>query len=298
MRRFERMMRTTLLLSACAALLAVAGCGGPPTFTGSGAETIEMVTHVVADGESFASLADDYYGTTDAASFLAEANGVAPGFALDRGALVDVPVGEEDVARYARRTEAKSHYNRGTEHAEAGELRKATEEFREALRIDPRFVDAGYNLGVVLLMMGEPSAAVAMLDQVLAVRPNDPDIVFALGKALFDGGDTAGGLAHFEHALTLDPSHEEAMFSRAVALLDVGRLEDGIFALDAYLRRHPSGSWAEVARTRLIELAGEAAFERLRASEGRDVPGELTIGTEPATGAEPGTVVPWEAGRP
>ncbi len=292
MRLFARVMRTTLLLAGCAALLTVAGCGGPPTFTGSGAETIEMVTHVVADGESFASIADDYYGTTDAAGFLAETNGVAPGFPLDHGALVDIPVGEEDVARYARRTEAKSRYNRGTEHAAAGELRKATEEFREALRIDPRFVDAGYNLGVVLLMMGEPSAAVAMLDQVLAVRPDDADIVFALGKAFYDGGDVAGGLAHFEHALTLESFHEEAMFSRAVALLDEGSLEDGIFALDAYLRRHPSGSWAEVARARLIELAGEAAFERLRASEGRDVPGE------PMTDPEPGTVVPWEAGQP
>ncbi len=292
MQRFARVTRRALLLAGGAALLIIAGCGGPPTFTGSGAETIEMVTHVVAGGESFASIADDYYGTPGAAGFLADANGVSSEFPLDPGALVDVPVGEEDVARYARRTEAKSHYNRGTGYAEAGELRKATEEFREALRIDPRFVDAGYNLGVVLLMMGEPSAAVAMLDQVLAVRPGDADIVFALGKALFDGGDVAGGLAHFEHALTLEPSHEEAMFSRAVALLDVGRQEDGIFALDAYLRRHPAGGWAEVARTRLIELAGEAAVERLRAVEGSDVPGE------PTTDAEPGMVVPREAGQP
>jgi len=292
MRRFARILRTTLLLVGCAAFLTIAGCGGPPTFTGSGAETIEIVTHIAADGESFASIADDYYGTTDAAGFLAETNGVESGFPLDQGALVDVPVGEEDVARYARRTEAKSRYNRGTEHAEAGELRKATEEFREALRIDPRFVDAGYNLGVVLLMMGEPSAAVAMLDQVLAVRPDDADIVFALGKALYDGGDAAGGLAHFEHALTLKPFHEEAMFSRAVALLDEGSVEDGIFALDAYLRRHPSGSWAEVARKRLIELAGEAALRRLRADEGRDIPGE------PATDTVPGATVPGEAGRP
>lgn len=262
------------LLAALALVLAFAGCGGPPMFTGSGAETIEIVTHIVADGESFESIADDYYGSMEAADFLAEANGVSRAFPLDPGALVDVPVGEEDVARYARRTEAKSHYNLGTAYAEGGELRRAVEEFRTALEVDPRFVDAGYNLGVVLLMMGEPTASVAMLEQVLAVRPDDADIEFALGKAVFDGGGADVALAHFERALELEPWHEEAMFSRAVALLESGRKQDGIVALDAYLRRHPAGSWSGVARSRLIELAGEAAAERLRAERASAVPGE------------------------
>jgi len=293
MRELMRPARLAPLALACAVLLLAAGCGGPPATTGSGAETIEIVTHVVADGETFASIADDYYGTTDAADFLAGSNGATAWMALDPGALVDVPVGEEDVARYARRTEAKSHYNRGTELAERGELMKATEEFREALRVDPRFVDAGYNLGVVLLMMGEPSAAIAMLEQVLAVRPDDAGIEFALGKAVFDGGDVAGALAHFERALMLEPAHEDAMFSRAVALLDVGREQDGVFALDAYLRRHPNGTWSEVARTRLIELAGEAAVERIRAAEGRLVPGQPAPVTDEDLDASP-----WEAGQP
>ncbi len=294
MPRMRRPVRFTSLAIACAALVFAAGCGGPPVRTGSGAETIEIVTHVVADGESFASIADDYYGTPDAAGFLAGLNSASAELEFDRGALVDVPVGEEDVARYARRTEAKAHYNRGTEHAEGGELRKATEEFREALRIDPAFVDAGYNLGVVLLMMGEPSAAVSMLEQVLGVRPDDPDIEFALGKALFDGGGAGDAIAHFERALALEPSHEDAMFARAVALLDMGRHEDGVIALDAYLRRHPAGAWSEVARARLIELAGDAAVERLRAAGAEAVPGEPEPGGVQGTGVS----VPWEEGKP
>jgi tetratricopeptide (TPR) repeat protein len=282
------------LTVAFAALLMAAGCGGPPVRTGSGAGTIEIVTHVVADGESFASIADDYYGTPEAAGYLADANGASADLELDRGALVDVPVGEEDVARYARRTEAKSRYNLGTEYAEGGELRRAAEEFREALRIDPRFVDAGYNLGVVLLMMAEPSAAVSILEQVLSVRPDDADAEFALGKAMYDSGRGEDGLTHFERALSLAPFHEEAMFARAVSLLDMGRRDDGVVALDAYLRRYPEGAWSGVARTRLIELAGSAAAERIRAGQAAILPGE----PDPAPGDADGTAVPWEEGQP
>ncbi len=259
----SRPARALIALSSIAALvLLAAGCGGPPSTTGSGVDTIEIVTHPVAEGETLASIADDYYGTPDASVYLAEVNGTSPEAALDTGALVDVPVGEIDVARYARRNEAKSHYNRGTGYAGEGRLAEAVEAFRDALGGDPTFVDAGYNLGVVLLMMGEPEAAVGVLRNVVASRPDDASAEFAMGKALFDAGDAASAVTHFERALRLDRSLEEADFARAVALFEAGRIEDAVVALDGYLRRYPDGAWSEAARTRLIELAGEAAIER------------------------------------
>ncbi len=249
-------------VAACVALtavmLALSACALVPSVTGSGAGTVEIVSHTVSSGETLASIADDYYGTARAAGYLADANGVDLDFTPQPGELVDVPVGEEDIERYRRRTEAKILYNRGTMLADAGNYAKAQEEFTAALRADPRFVDAGYNLGVVLLAMDDPERAIAILEQVLKARPAEPLFEFALGKAHFDAGRVSDALEHFDRAVELDPTLEDARFARAVALLELGEREEGIFALDLYLREFPDGTWVDSARAELEKMARAA----------------------------------------
>jgi tetratricopeptide (TPR) repeat protein len=245
-------------LILAAAVFVGAGCAGLPSRTWNGTAASEIVTHEVSVGESLATIADDYYGDREAAAFLARVNHVEGGDGVAPGDLLDVPVTSEDVARYERRTEAKLHYNRGTLHADRGDLPKAAEEFREALRIDPRFADAGYNLGVVLLRDGEPRRAAAILEQAAGVRPSDASIHYALGKAYLDEERYEDALATFEAALEADPGHEDSRFARAVALLRLGRTDDAVVALDAYLRRFPRGAWSVQARAELGAIAREA----------------------------------------
>ena len=270
MTRDHRTSRRTLGAGALVCLLACAalqGCGGRPGVSGSGVDAVEIVMHIVSEGETIPSIADDYYGTPDAAAYLAEVNDTFADVALEPGALLDVPVGEEDVERYRRRTEAKAFYNRGTTLAGRGDLARAVEEFKAALDIDPRFVDAGYNLGVVYLMSGEARTAAVLLEQVVALRSGDPAIHFALGKARYDTGDSHGAIDAFETALSFDPSHEDSRYARAVALYEVGRREESVLALDLYLREFPGGKWAEEARTRLTDLALRRRVEGAPAEE-------------------------------
>ena len=245
----------TVVLSA---LILLGGCAMPPSRSGSGAGTMEIVSHAVSSGETLESIADDYYGTPRGVSYLADVNGITVDYPLEPGAVVDVPVGKEDIERYRRRTEAKIFYNRGTTLANGGDYAKAQEEFAAALKADPRFVDAAYNLGVVLLSTGDPARAVVILEQALSVRPDEPLFEFALGKAHFDAGSVSAALGHFERAVELDPLLEDARFARAVALLKLGERDEAIFALDLYLREFPDGAWAESARTELEKLARAA----------------------------------------
>jgi tetratricopeptide (TPR) repeat protein len=253
--------RVAAVLSVAIALLA-GGCGVLPSRTWTGSAASEIVTHEVALEESLESIADDYYGDPEAAAYLARVNGLRADEGLTPGDRLEVPVTGEDVARHERRTEAKLYYNRGTLFAERGDLPKAAEEFRKALRVDPRFADAGYNLGVVLLLEGEPRRAVAIFEQAAGVRPEDASILYGLGKAYLDDGRVADGLATFDRALAVDPDHEDALFARAVSLLRLGRREDAVVALDSYVRRFPSGAWAEEARGELKAIAREAEQDR------------------------------------
>jgi tetratricopeptide (TPR) repeat protein len=248
--------RCTVALALAVAAVA-GGCGAPPKLTGSGVQTIEVITYAVGEGETLASIADDHYGRAGSAEYLARVNGIPAGVRIQPGVVIDVPVGREDLERYRLRTEAKVYYNRGTALADHGELRRAAEEFRAALRIDPRFADAGHNLGVVLLRTGDPEGAVAILEQVVLVRPYDPAQEFALGKAYLDAGRTAEAVQEFGRVLALDPRHGDAHFARAAALLKLGRHEEAVIALDAYVRAFPDGKWVDRARLELERLASE-----------------------------------------
>lgn len=246
------------VLCVFGAALAVGGCAGLGRTTWSGEPVSQIVVHTVSDGETLISIADDYYGDPRGALYLAERNDIPADTVLERGAVIDVPVGPGDLDRYARRTEAKAHYNRGTLLASEGDLARSEDAFRRALELDPRFIDAAYNLGVVLLAEGEAGRAVTLLEQAAAVRPDDADVQFALGKALFDDGRTGTASERFAAAVLLDPELEEAAYALGLSLLASGRREEGVVALDAYLRRFPEGTWASDARRRLASMANAA----------------------------------------
>lgn len=250
-------VRTFVVLAAASCLAAAGGCAHLPGKSGSGSRTIEIVQHTISRGETIESIAEDYYGTARAKQYLVGVNSLPEGYEPEVGNVIEVPVGEVDLVRHARRTEAKILYNQGTLLAAAGDYAKAQDRFTESLRADPRFADAGYNLGVVLLASGDPGRASAVLEQVLVLRPDDALTRFALGKAYFDSERLDDALASFDTATELDPEMEEARFARAVALLELGHTADAIYALDQYLRLFPDGVWADSARGKLEGLAAE-----------------------------------------
>jgi len=253
----RRRCAAALVVIAAAALSA--GCGWRAETTGSGLAVEETVVHTIAEGESLRSIADDYYGQPGASVYLADVNDIPEGTELETGAVIDVPVSSTDLERYRTRTEAKSHYNRGTTLAAAGDLARSEEAFRRALELDPRFVDAAYNLGVVLLARGESNRAALLFEQTAAVRPDDAEVRFAWGKALAECDRPGAAVTRFREAASLDPGMETAAYALGLALLSAGRRDEAIVALDAYLRRFPDGRWAGEARRRLTTMAGGAS---------------------------------------
>jgi len=113
----------------------------------------------------------------------------------------------------------------------------AAAEFREALKLDPSYENARYNLARTLAAQGDKSAALAELERHLSANPGDaeahelfgrlsgsvphfrraaelepdnPAFLINLGAALAISGDTASAIAPFEKALQLDPTNTAA----------------------------------------------------------------------------------------
>lgn len=74
--------------------------------------------------------------------------------------------------------EAIIQYNSGIDYYKEGNYDGAITAFRSAIKIDPTYVDAYYNLGSVLEYTQQYEAALAVFKQVIVRQPNDYDSVY------------------------------------------------------------------------------------------------------------------------
>lgn len=75
-------------------------------------------------------------------------------------------------------TEAMLQYNQGIDFYKLGQYDEAINAFRTAIKIDPNYIDAYYNLGSVLEYLQQYDAALAIFKQIIVRKPDDYDSVY------------------------------------------------------------------------------------------------------------------------
>jgi eukaryotic-like serine/threonine-protein kinase len=104
----------------------------------------------------------------------------------------------------AQMTQTDALFETAVQHAQAGELDRAEQLFRETLRLAPRYAPALHLLGVVLLNRGNPERALEVLQQASASNPLNADIYFQMASAYFRAGKLSEALDMTQRALILD----------------------------------------------------------------------------------------------
>jgi tetratricopeptide (TPR) repeat protein len=158
----------------------------------------------------------------------------------------------------------------GRGYEELGLRELATQVYREAVRLDPGFPSARYNLGRVYLEAGDLERGVAEMQEALRLHPEFPEAHQALGMAYTEQGRFAEAIAHLERALALNPDLTVVRNHLGRMYLAQGRLEEAIRAFRALVERAPGVAEARhnlavaYARKGLQELAVEQFQEALR----------------------------------
>jgi tetratricopeptide (TPR) repeat protein len=114
-------------------------------------------------------------------------------------------------ARYA------SHFARGQQYLQQGNLEKAGIEFRNALQIQPKDPDALYFAGQVAEQRRDPREAVGLFQAAIDIRPDFPEARAHLGRMLVFGGASKRALDVVAPALLQHPDNPDLLAVRAAA---------------------------------------------------------------------------------
>ena len=140
-------------------------------------------------------------------------------------------------------------YGRSREEEERFE--EAAEAYRAALRLEPRFAEAHFNLGNVLRAQGRPQGAEERYRMALEQNPQLSEAWYNLADLLEATGRLDEAVECLRRALDACPTFADAHFNMAHCCERLGRETEASAHWTAYVSLDPDSEWAEIARQRL-----------------------------------------------
>jgi tetratricopeptide (TPR) repeat protein len=121
-----------------------------------------------------------------------------------------------------------AHMNLGTILEQSGHREQAISEYKIALRLVPKDVEAYNDLGLALADAGRQSEAVTQYEEALRLNPDYPDAHANLGVALANLGRLPEAIDEGEAAARLAPNSAMSHDNLGNILLQAGRIAEGI----------------------------------------------------------------------
>ena len=112
-------------------------------------------------------------------------------------------------------SDAATRIELGNLYFDAGRFPEAVEWYQQALKIDPKNVNASTDLGIAFYYMNDPEKALAQFDKSLAVDPAHAKTLLNVGIVrAFGKQDLKGAADAWQKILTVAPNSEEARAAR------------------------------------------------------------------------------------
>ena len=156
-----------------------------------------------------------------------------------------------------------AHFNLGLLQLGAGDPEAAETHYRTALRLDPRFAPARFNLVNLLDRQGRTAGAEAVLREGIEHVPREGELHYSLGLLLAADGRMAEAAASLGRAASLLPARGRVRYNYGLVLQRLGRLDEAEAALVEANRLDPGDADALSALAQL--LLARAEFARAHA---------------------------------
>jgi protein O-mannosyl-transferase len=177
-----------------------------------------------------------------------------------------------------------AHNNLASALASEGKTELAELHLREALRLNPAYLQARHSLGVLLAAQGRLSEAMEQHQLALRTNPRDANAQHYLGVLYARLGNKAEAARHYAAALEIDPGQKVTYYDWGNLLAGEGRYQEAEQKYAEAVRLGPDdveplnnlglaqalqGKWAEAIRSYDRALAIDPRHPRARTNRGR-----------------------------
>jgi DNA-binding transcriptional MerR regulator len=135
---------------------------------------------------------------------------------------------------------------------DAGRAAEARDAYQRAIACDPSFADAHCNLGALFQQDGERSRARGCYEAAVGADPSHVEARFNLAGLLEEEGRDEAALVHYRAVARIDPTFPDAQLNLALLYDRLGLGRRASEHWRRYLGLRPEGSWAEIARKRIL----------------------------------------------
>ena len=154
----------------------------------------------------------------------------------------------EESATYAKKLEGWAHNRRGEKYSDAGDERKALQDFDTALQLDPTLWKAVHNRGVSKANLGDKPGAIADFDRAIRMNSGYANAWYNRGELKYDQGDYQGAVQDLSRAIDLEPQDAAYYNSRGHAEYRLGQLREALMDYDRAVQIDPNDASAVVNR--------------------------------------------------
>ena len=118
-------------------------------------------------------------------------------------------------------------------------IHKAIWAFKQVIQMKPDFIHAYSALGASYIRQGEYDDALKILTSALELEPKESSIFYYLGVASRLTGDNQGAVDHFKNAVNLSPGSVQSSFYLGLTLMEVERYVEACEVFEMVVRVKP-----------------------------------------------------------
>lgn len=168
----------------------------------------------------------------------------------DEAALWEDAVSKNPGSHWARNSLGMAYLARG-------ELSKAVDQLKSALRIRPGHSPTKINLAVALARQGRLKDASAMLEEVLSANPNDFEALYNMSLVLAREGRLDDAAIRLRKALAIRPANDQANATMGRILMAKGNIQDALPYIRKAIKSNPSNPEALFLMAGIHEREGD-----------------------------------------
>jgi tetratricopeptide (TPR) repeat protein len=135
---------------------------------------------------------------------------------------------------------AKAHNNRGEDYRGLGNDEMAEKDFKEALAIDPKYLNPYFNLGALYIDSKEYELAISQMTTVLSIDANNAAAHNNIGYIYKQQGEYSKAIPEFDNAIELNPEYAKSYNNRGNLYIDQEQLDLAIQDLTKATTLDPS----------------------------------------------------------